>query len=104
MGLLQGEPTVIDPFANKDRDKSRMEQIKQLEQALADRNTELLRVRDQRDRYKNALLMILDNMNSEPYAGEFARDVLRGMTADEYARQIRLGHAEVARKLYEGQA
>lgn len=85
------------------KDNARMEQIRQLEKALSDRNLELLRVRDQRDRYKNALMLILDNMNSEPYAGEFARDVLRGMTADEYARQIRLDHAEVSRKLYEGE-
>jgi len=84
-------------------DLRRLNQIRELEMALQARNTELKRVRDERDRYKAALLAIIDNKRDEPFAGDFANDVLRGMTADEYARQIRIGHAEVARKLYEGQ-
>lgn len=81
----------------------RLNQIRELETALQARNRELRRVRDERDRYRNALLAIIDNTNDEPAAGDFANDVLRSMTADEYARQIRLDHAEVARKLYEGE-
>ena len=84
-------------------DLRRLNQIRELEMALQARNKELNRVRDERDRYKAALLAIIDNKRDEPAAGDFATDVLRGMTADEYAQQIRLGHAEVARKLYEGQ-
>lgn len=83
--------------------ENKLHQVRELEMALADRNRELQRVRDERDRYKAALLAIIENKRDEPAAGDFATDVLRGMTADEYAQQIRLGHAEVARKLYEGQ-
>jgi len=80
-----------------------MNQIRELEMALQARNKELNRVRDERDRYKAALLAIIDNKRDEPAAGDFATDVLRGMTADEYAKQIRRDHAEVARRLYLGE-
>lgn len=83
--------------------ENRLHQVRALEMALADRNRELKRVRDERDRYKAALLAIIENKRDEPAAGDFATDVIRGMTADEYARQIRLDHAEVARKLYAGE-
>jgi hypothetical protein len=101
------QPTTGNPCTSDRRetvtDIDRLHQVRALEIALANRNRELQRVRDERDRYKAALIAIIENKRDEPFAGDFATDVLRGMTADEYAQQIRLGHAEVARKLYEGE-
>ena len=39
---------------------------------------------------RTALAAIVCNKNYEPAAGEFADDVLRNLTADEYARQLRI--------------
>lgn len=101
----QDQPTTGNPCTSDRRETvtDRMIQIRELETALQDRNCELKRVRDERDRYRNALLAIIDNGKDEPAAGDFATDVLRGMTADEYARQIRMDHANVARELYRGE-
>jgi hypothetical protein len=82
----------------------RLAQVKELECALARRNGEICRVKNERDRlredvlrltierdrFRAALAAIVCNKNYEPAAGEFADDVLRNMTADEYARQLRI--------------
>lgn len=40
-------------------------------------------------RLRIALSAIERGYRDEPYASDFARDILRGKTADDYARQMR---------------
>jgi len=47
-------------------------------------------------RLKEALQAIADGYRDEPYASDFATDILRGKTADDYARQMRVA-------LYQGE-
>lgn len=52
--------------------------------------TEVILLRWERDRYAETLAAIIENGKDEPGAADIATDSLRNMTADEYARQIRL--------------
>lgn len=56
---------------------------------LDEANREIARLRD-------ALQAIADGFRDEPYASDFALDILRGKTADDYARAMRSA-------LYEGE-